>query len=79
MSGEKTTVEEQAEEALRSRSVFDLECALRRALVELPERCARRVEAYGMALELQRHIGLPDPITALMNASAKIKKSAPSA
>ena len=33
----KATVQEQAEDALRSSTVFDLECALRRALVELPE------------------------------------------
>jgi hypothetical protein len=76
MSNEKATVEEQAEEALRSGEPFDLECALRRALVEIPEHCAKRVETYAVSLEMQRHIGLPDPVEALTLAAEKVRKLA---
>ena len=38
------------------------------------ERCAKRIEAYALSLELQRHIGLPGPIIALEAAAQKIRE-----
>jgi hypothetical protein len=40
---------------------------------KLIERCAKRVEAYAFSLELQRHIGLPDPVEALLIAAQKVR------
>lgn len=41
---------------------------------ETVEKCAERLEAYALSLELQMHIGLPDPITALHNGARKIRE-----
>ena len=40
---------------------------------DIIERCAKRIEAYGLSLEVQRHIGLPDPVAALAIAVQKIR------
>jgi len=76
MLDQKSTVQGQAQEALTSKDVFQLENALRRALVEIPEQCAKRVDTYALALEFQRHMGLPDPIGALDQAAVKVRELA---
>lgn len=76
METNKTTAIEQAESALCNGGNSELRCALERMLDEhhaLTERCAKRVEAYGMSLELQRHIGLPDPVLAVNEAAKRLR------
>jgi len=38
------------------------------------EQCAKRIDAYGLSLEVQRHIGLPDPVDALAIAAQKVRE-----
>ena len=44
---------------------------------ETIEACAKRVETYAFSLELQRHMGLPDPVTALEQAACKLRDMLP--
>ena len=41
---------------------------------DVVEMCAKRIEAYAFSLEVQTHIGLPDPLLALEKAAQKVRE-----
>jgi len=69
---DKITVLEEAERALESMDIFELECALRRYIVASKD-IIGDLQAYALALEIKSHIGFPHPVDAIAEAINRVR------